>query len=107
MLQYSEDYLLLNLQRLKPYYLRLISDQKYLLEICLAIKQGCVTTNLANKQPGRLAHSRCLTCQNGLLTLYVATKYPSKNLIKLAEAYKSVCSNMVHYNNNAFMQIQS
>nr|CAI5823796.1 unnamed protein product [Callosobruchus analis] len=63
----------------------LSTDQKFLLEICLAVKQGCVTTDLANKPPGKLAHSRWLTCANRIIRLYVTTKYPSQNLTKLAK----------------------
>lgn len=62
----------------------LSTDQKYLYEICIAISQGRVTTSLANRDPGKLAHSRWLTCANRVLRLYVGTQNPSQNLKDLA-----------------------
>lgn len=62
----------------------LSSDQKYLFEICTAISSGSVSPNLANKDPGKLAHSRWLTCANRILRLYIGTAKPTKNLRDLA-----------------------
>ncbi|KAK5639550.1 hypothetical protein RI129_012042 [Pyrocoelia pectoralis] len=36
----------------------LSSDQKYLYEMCSAVSQGTISSVLANKDPGKLAHSR-------------------------------------------------
>lgn len=63
----------------------LSTDQKYLLQICVAVTQGSMSTDLANRQPGKLAHSRWLTCANRILRLYVATKSPSESLAELAK----------------------
>lgn len=60
-------------------------DQKYLYEICLAISEGKLTTDLANREPGKIAHSRWLTMANRMLRLYVSTQNPSESLITLSE----------------------
>lgn len=62
----------------------LSSDQKYLLEMSQAVTVGHVPEDLARRNPGRLAHSRWVTCANRILRLYVATSNPSENLVKLA-----------------------
>ncbi|GBP46966.1 hypothetical protein EVAR_30998_1 [Eumeta japonica] len=62
----------------------LSTDQKYLYEICSAISTGTVPQNLASKDPGKLAHSRWLTCANRILRLYVGTTKPSQSLKDLA-----------------------
>ena len=51
----------------------LSEDQKYLLDICIAIKSGICSLDLSLNNPGTLNHSRWLTCSNRLLRLYVAT----------------------------------
>lgn len=58
----------------------LSTDQKYLLEISVAISNGVVSKSLAQKQPGKLAHSRWLTTANRILRLYVGTINPSEEL---------------------------
>ncbi|XP_031339105.1 uncharacterized protein LOC116167737 isoform X3 [Photinus pyralis] len=63
----------------------LSNDQKYLYEVCISITQGLIPPDLANKQPGKLAHSRWLTCANRILRLYVGTAKPSQSLVELAE----------------------
>lgn len=62
----------------------LSTDQKYLYQICSAISSGTVSPNLANKDPGKLAHSRWLTCANRILRLYIGTAKPTNNLKELA-----------------------
>ena len=62
----------------------LSSDQKYLYEMCSAISRRSIPPDLANKDPGKLAHSRWLTCANRILRLYVGTKKSSENLRELA-----------------------
>nr|CAI5861110.1 unnamed protein product [Callosobruchus analis] len=60
----------------------LSTDQKYLLEIRLAVKQGCAITDLANKQPGKVGTLSLTTCGD--------YRYPSQNLIKLAKFVTTV-----------------
>ncbi|CAG9830028.1 unnamed protein product [Diabrotica balteata] len=48
----------------------LSTDQKYLYEICQAVLTGFCTPELANRQAGKMAHSRWLTTANRLLRLY-------------------------------------
>lgn len=62
----------------------LSTDQKYLYEICSAISAGLVSPSLASRDPGKLAHSRWLTCANRILRLYIGTAKPSDNLKQLA-----------------------
>lgn len=45
----------------------LTSDQKYPLEICLAVSSGISTSDLAAWNPGKLSHSRWLTTANRIL----------------------------------------
>lgn len=61
----------------------LSTDQKYLYDICQAVKTGSCTPELANRQPGKMAHSRWLTLANRILRLYVSTHTPSENLLLL------------------------
>lgn len=63
----------------------LSSDQKYLYEICSAISEGRLATDLENREPGKMAHSRWLTMANRVLRLYVSTESPSESLITLTE----------------------
>lgn len=65
-------------------YYELSSDQKYLYDICCAVTNGHIEKELANRNPGKLCHSRWLTLANRLLRLYVSTKNPSQKLILLA-----------------------
>lgn len=62
----------------------LSTDQKYLLEICLAISSGHCSQDLAQKNPGKIGHARWLTTANHVLRLYVGTKVPSNQLNILA-----------------------
>lgn len=61
----------------------LSEDQKYLLQICKAIKSGFCSLELSLKPPGTLNHSRWLTCANRILRLYVSTSEPSDELITI------------------------
>lgn len=63
----------------------LSTDQNYLFQMCTAISNGTVSSNLASKDPGRLAHSRWLTCANRILRVYIGTPRPTHNLKVLAE----------------------
>ena len=66
-------------------YSSLSKDQRYLYEMCLAVRSGAVSKNLSNRQPGKMAHSRWLTTANRLLRLYVSTTEPSQSLTTLTE----------------------
>ncbi|KAK2577113.1 hypothetical protein KPH14_011881 [Odynerus spinipes] len=52
------------------------TDQKYLYKICQAVGAGICSSELANCQPGKMAHSRWLTTANRILRLYVASTNP-------------------------------
>jgi len=58
----------------------LSADQKYLYEICQAVSTGSCTPELANRQPGKMTHSRWLTSANRILRHYISTLNPSENL---------------------------
>lgn len=58
----------------------LSTDQKYLYETCQAVSTGSCTLELANRKPGKMAHSRWLTSANRILRLYISTLNPSENL---------------------------
>jgi hypothetical protein len=60
-------------------------DQKYLYNMCIAIKTGHVAESLAKREPGPLIHSRWLTTANRILRLYVGTETPSTTLVILTE----------------------
>ncbi len=59
------------------------TDQKYLYEIYSAIATGLVSPSLASRDPGKLAHSRWLTCANRILRLIIGTVKPPENLKQL------------------------
>jgi hypothetical protein len=63
----------------------LSSDQKYLYDICRAVSSGVFPVELANRTPGKMAHSRWVTTANRILRLYVATIEPLADLRLLAE----------------------
>lgn len=63
----------------------LSKDQRYLYEMCLAVKSGSISESLSNREPGKMAHSRWLTTANRLLRLYVSTTQPCQSLVTLAE----------------------
>lgn len=58
----------------------LSTDQKYLYDICQAVKNGVCPTELSKRDPGKLVHSRWLTTATRILRLYVASENPSENL---------------------------
>lgn len=64
----------------------LSSDQKYLLEICLAVSSGICSPDLAARNPGKLSHARWLTTANRILRLYISQKNPSESL-KILSTY--------------------
>lgn len=72
----------------------LSTDQKYLHEICLAIKNGYCPEALSKRDPGRLVHSRWLTTANRLLRLYISTANPTENLTTLVTFILKVYSPM-------------
>lgn len=47
----------------------LSTDQKYLWDICQTVTSGICTESLANRNPGKLSHSRWLTAANRILRL--------------------------------------
>ncbi|GBM10892.1 hypothetical protein AVEN_42144-1 [Araneus ventricosus] len=51
-------------------------DQKYLLDICIAIRSGVGSSDLAKRQPGTLNLARWLTTANRILGLYIPTPNP-------------------------------
>lgn len=68
----------------------LSTDQKYLYEICQAVASGICTLELANRQPGKMEHSRWLTFANRILRHYVSTNRPSKNLKAMVQYIMTV-----------------
>lgn len=58
----------------------LSTDQKYLYELCHAVSTGFCTPELANRQPGKMVHSRWLTTANRILRLYISSLNPSESL---------------------------
>lgn len=55
-------------------------DQKYLLDISLAIKTGSCSNDLSHRNPGSISLSRWLTTANRILRLYVSSEIPSDEL---------------------------
>lgn len=72
----------------------LSTDQQYLLDICKAISQGTCEESLANRSPGKMAHSRWVTTANRILRLYISTENPSKNMIEIVTFIMHVYSPM-------------
>lgn len=66
-------------------FTELSTDQKYLYEICIAISKGTISPSLAQREPGKMAHSRWLTTANRILRLYVSTEKPSYILNVITE----------------------
>lgn len=58
-------------------------EQKYLYDICNAVSLGKCSEDLAQRQPGKIAHSRWLITTNRILRLYISSDHPSENLINL------------------------
>lgn len=56
------------------------TEQKYMFEMCQAIKSGHCPQELGNRQPGKIAHSRWVTTANRIMRLYVGSINPSQNL---------------------------
>lgn len=52
----------------------LSTDQKYLKEICNVVSKGACSPSLAQRNTGRLAHSRLVTITNHMLRFYISTK---------------------------------
>jgi len=63
----------------------LSTDQKYLLDICNAVRGGLCSDDLANREPGKMSHARWLTTANRILRLYIATENPTEQLKHLSE----------------------
>lgn len=72
----------------------LSTDQKYLYQICCAIKTGTCCDTLSKKNPGKLGHARWLTTANRILRLYVSTSEPSETLIILSKYIMKVYAPM-------------
>lgn len=62
----------------------LSTSQQYLLDIMTAVSTGHCSSDLANRSPGPLNHSRWLTAANTILSLYVTLEEPTENLKILA-----------------------
>jgi hypothetical protein len=60
-------------------------DQKYLYEMCQSVTIGHCSPEIANQQPGKMAHSRRLTTANRVLRLYVGSSNPLDALKILVE----------------------
>lgn len=60
-------------------------DQKYLWEICQAVRNGNCPQRLAERKPGKMNLSRWNNTASRILRLYIATKKPTKTLRQLAE----------------------
>lgn len=72
----------------------LSSDQLYLFEIMNAISTGIFPSDLANREPGPLNHSRWLTTANRILRLYATKTDPEENLLILAKFVMKVYGQM-------------
>ena len=63
----------------------LSTDQKYLHDICNAVRSGRCSDDLSKRGPGKMSHARWLTTANRVLRLYVATLNPTAELKQLSE----------------------
>lgn len=72
----------------------LSTDQQYLFQMCKAVGEGICSTSLAEKNPGKMAHSRWLTTANRILRLYIATLEPSEIFQVLVKFVVQVYSRM-------------
>lgn len=72
----------------------LSTDQQYLFQMCKAVGEGICSTSLAERNPGKMAHSRWLTTANRILRLYIATPEPSDNFQILVKFVIQVYSRM-------------
>ena len=74
-----------------PFYLlninqiNLSTNQQYLYDIHQSVSEGNLSEGLANKNPGKTAHSRWLTTANYVLRLYISTVEPSQTLKIIVE----------------------
>ena len=66
------------------------TDQKYLLEMCQEITTGQCSTDLGNRKPGPMCHSRWLTTANWILQLYISKENPDKHLVTLVNCIVKV-----------------
>lgn len=73
------------------------TDQKYLLDSCVAISNLAFSKKLAERAPGAMSHSRWLTTANRILRLYVSENTPSQNLRTLATYIIKVYAPMVFH----------
>ncbi|KAF2882105.1 hypothetical protein ILUMI_24067 [Ignelater luminosus] len=64
----------------------LSTDQKYLYEICQTVSTGSCSPELANRQPGKMVHSRWLTSANRIHRHY---ELALRRIIKVREAESS------------------
>ena len=62
----------------------LSTDQQYLLEAYFAVSSGECNDSIANRNPGKIAHSRWLTTANRVLRLYMSSLQPSEALKAIA-----------------------
>lgn len=60
------------------------TNQKYLLDMCIAVSSGNCSLDISLRNPGKFAYSRWLTLANRILRLYVVTgnltENPTENL---------------------------
>ena len=56
------------------------TDQKCLMDMCIAVSSGSCSLDLSLRNPETIAHSGSLTLANRVLRLYVATGNPKENL---------------------------
>lgn len=82
----SEEFEVITLVDMPPFedISGLSTDAKYLLDMAMAISDGEVSNELANKKPGPIVNSRWLTKASRLLRLYVTTSFPVRELRILA-----------------------
>lgn len=72
----------------------LSTDQKYLLDIYNAVREGEVTDQLAIRSPGKMHHARWITTANRILRLYVSTTTPTENLMLIVSFIMKVYAPM-------------
>lgn len=65
----------------------LSTNQRYLYDMCEAVKSGICSRNLALRQPRTLIHSWWVTEANRILKLYVTTNNESSNDLMVLTVY--------------------
>ncbi|CAG9789165.1 unnamed protein product [Diatraea saccharalis] len=75
----------------------LSTDQKYLYEKCHAVMTGSCSPKLANRQPGKKAHSRWLTTANRILRFYNGELFIWEDAEDLYQQYIYHCSPLVKW----------